>query len=405
MTVTAAARSRPPALDASASTASVIGLLGVLRRRLGMDTAWLGRVDGDRLTIQVLAGTGSSFHLVRGQTMPLRGSLYDRVLHDEMPVLVADTRADRRTSTSRVVRELDIGSLAAAPVVDDTGHVYGVLGCLAHGARPLLRDRDAQYLGMIAATLRGPLTDLRQTWAGRARVWSNVSRVLDRGGPELAFQPVFDLRRNRIVGVEALARFPGGPDPASWFAAAATVGLGVELELAAIRGALAALPRLPTRIGLAVNASAATVSAGLIELVRHCDAERLVVEITEHERIENTPVVVEDLTRLRRLGIRFAADDVGAGYAGLEQLVRLRPEIIKMDCALTRAIDVDPARRAVAAGLAHVAEEIGGSVIAEGIETTGELRAVRGTGIRFGQGFLLGFPARALSDAVRDADD
>ncbi|MCK9898221.1 EAL domain-containing protein [Frankia sp. AgB32] len=400
MTVTAAARPGPPTVDAPVPSTSVIDLLGVLRRRLGMDTAWLGRVDGDRLTIQVLAGTGSSFQLVRGSTMLLRGSLYDRVLHDGQPVLVPDTRADPRTSTSRVIRELEIGSFAAAPVVDDTGQIYGVLGALAHQAQPLLRDRDARFLGMVAATLRGPLTDLRQTWARRARVWANVSRVLDRGGPELVFQPVFDLRRHRIVGVEALARFPDGRDPASWFAAAATVGLGVELELAAIRGALAVLPHLPARIGLAVNSSAATVSAGLIELVQDSDADRLVVEITEHERIANTPVVVDDLDRLRRLGIRFAADDVGAGYAGLEQLVRLHPEIIKMDCALTRGIDVDPARRAVAAGLAHVAEEIGGSVIAEGIETSGELRAIRGTGIRFGQGFLLGLPARALSDAV-----
>ncbi len=120
-----------------------------------------------------------------------------------------------------------------------------MLGCLAHGARPLLRERDARYLGMIAATLRGPLTDLRQTWAERARVWSNVSRVLDRGGPELAFQPVFDLRRHRIIGVEALARSPGGPDPASWFAAAATVGLGVELESAGSVRPAGGLLRVP----------------------------------------------------------------------------------------------------------------------------------------------------------------
>jgi EAL domain-containing protein (putative c-di-GMP-specific phosphodiesterase class I) len=387
-------------VDVPTPSAAVVDLLGILRRRMGMDAVWLGRVEADRLTVQVLAGAGASFQLVRGSTVRRQGSLYDRVLSGELPTLIPDTRADPRTADSAVVRELGIGCYAAVPVVDDTGGVYGLLGCLAHRPRPDLRERDGRLLRMLAAILRGPLTDLRRTWEVRSRVWSDISRILDRGGPVLAFQPVFDLRRQRIVGVEALSRFPDGMDPAGWFAAAGAVGLATELELAAVRRALTALPRLPPSISLAVNASATTLSAGLVEIVRDCDAERLVVEITEHERVEDTPEVARDLDRLRGLGVRFAADDVGAGYAGLEQLVRLRPEIIKMDCALTQGIDTDPARRAVAVGLAHVAEEIGGGVVAEGIETAAELRVTRSTGIRYGQGFLLGRPATALHDAV-----
>ncbi|THJ72230.1 EAL domain-containing protein [Candidatus Frankia alpina] len=396
-----------PTAEVPTPSAAVVELLAVLRRHLHMDTAWLGRIEGDLLVIQAISGDGDRFHLTQGSTVRRRRGLYPGVLSGRLPTLIPDTLADPRTADSPTVRELDIRSYVAAPVVTDDGTIYGLLGCLGRRPHRELRERDAQFMLMLAEILRDSVSDLHRMWQAHSQVWLDVSRLIDQGGPTLAFQPVFDLERARIVGVEALSRFP---DPCrsteQWFVAADAVGLTVELELAAVRRALGALPRIPAHIGLAVNASATTLSAGLVEMITGTDADRLLVEITEHQRIADVPEVTRDLDRLRRLGVRFAADDVGAGYSGLEQLVLLRPEIIKMDCSLTQGIDTDPARRAVATGLVHVAEEIGGGgVIAEGIETAGELLTTRDAGIRYGQGFLLGSPTPVLRDACVAADE
>jgi EAL domain-containing protein (putative c-di-GMP-specific phosphodiesterase class I) len=399
MTVRAATLLGPTA-EVPTPSAAVVELLGVLRRHLDMDAAWLGRIEGDVLVLQVLDGDGGSFHLTQGSTVRRQSGLYAEVLSGRLPTLIPDTLADPRTADSPVAHELGIRSYAAVPVMDGDDTLYGLLGCIAHRPHHELRERDARFLHMLAEILRDSVTDLHRMWQARSQVWLDVSRLIDQGGPALAFQPVFDLERARIIGVEALSRFPDASrSTTQWFAAAGAVGLTVELELAAVRRALSALPQIPAHIGLAVNASATTLSAGLVEMITETDAERLLVEITEHERIADAPEVTDALERLRRLGVRFAADDVGAGYAGLEQLVRLRPEIIKMDCSLTQGIDTDPARRAVATGLVHVAEEIGGGVVAEGIETVSELRTTRETGIRYGQGFLLGSPTAVLRDA------
>ncbi|ABD11511.1 EAL domain-containing protein [Frankia casuarinae] len=391
-----------PKAEVPEPATAVVELLGILRRHLGMDLAWLGRIEADVLVVQVINGDGASFQLAPGSTVRRESALFGRVLSGEFPTVIPDTRADPRILRLPVVDELDVGAYAAVPVVDSDGIVYGLAGCLGHGPHPHLRPRDGRFLRMIAEILGDSVTDLHRMWEVRSRVWRDVSHVIDGGGPALAFQPVLDLEHGKIIGVEALSRFSDyARSPSQWFTAAGSVGLNVDLELAAVRRALAVLPRLPTHMILAINVSATTLSAGLVDMIMNEDAERILVEITEHERIGDTPAINRDIEHLRRLGVRIAADDVGTGYAGLEQLVRLRPEIIKMDCCLTQGIDTDPARRAVAAGLVHVAKEIGGSVVAEGIETAAELQATRETAIPYGQGFLLGPPTPVLPEAVR----
>ncbi|SNQ49343.1 Diguanylate phosphodiesterase [Frankia canadensis] len=390
-----------PPTDVPTPSPAVVELLGFLRGHLDQDLAWLGRLESDRLVMQVLVGDATSFHLRLGSTVLRDTSIYTRVLAGALPQLIPDTTANPHTSTLPMVRELRIGCYATVPVFDGENQLYGLLGCLSHRPHPDLRDRDGRFLAMMAEILRDSVTDLHRMWQVRSQVWHEVSQVIDRGGPDLVFQPVFDLARGRIVGVEALSRFPGGErDTTQWFAAAAAVGLTVELELAAIHRALAALPRIRPPRRLAVNASATTLSTGLVGALAGSDARRLLVEITEHERIDDAATVLRQLDELRRLGVQFAADDVGAGYAGLERLVQLRPEVIKMDCGLTRGIEADPARRAVAAALVHVADYIGSDVVAEGIETAGALRAAQEAGIRYGQGVLLAPPSATLPAAV-----
>jgi EAL domain-containing protein (putative c-di-GMP-specific phosphodiesterase class I)/AmiR/NasT family two-component response regulator len=221
-----------------------------------------------------------------------------------------------------------------------------------------------------------------------------IERFVAGEGVSMAFQPIVDLVTNETVGLEALARFAAPPPrpPNEWFAEAVALALGVQLELTTVARALRALPSIAPGVYLAVNCShRAAVSSELAELLRP-HAARLVLEITEHEAVEDYDDLVAGLAPLRALGARVAIDDAGAGFASLRHTLRIAPDIVKLDLSLTRDIDTDRAKRALAVALVSFAQEMGSSLVAEGIETPRELETLRGLGVGYGQGFYLAEP-------------
>ena len=224
-----------------------------------------------------------------------------------------------------------------------------------------------------------------------------VDTILAAGRLAMVFQPIFDLAGGQLVGVEALARFPNEParPPDAWFQDAWTCGRGIDLELAAIRAATDQIDRVPVGAVLSVNASPATAVSPLLgSLLEGLPQDRIVLELTEHTQVEDYDALLTGLRGLRRRGVRIAVDDTGAGYAGLRHLLHVRPDIVKLDVALTRGVDTDPARRALAAGLVTFAQEIDAAVVAEGIETEDELQTLRTLGIGWGQGYHLARPGQ-----------
>jgi EAL domain-containing protein (putative c-di-GMP-specific phosphodiesterase class I) len=122
------------------------------------------------------------------------------------------------------------------------------------------------------------------------------------------------------------------------------------------------------------------------------DAPRIVLEITEHEAVEDYDDLVLALSPLRDLGVKVAIDDAGAGFASLRHTLRIAPDIVKMDMSLTRGIDSDRGKKALATALVSFAQEMDMAMVAEGIETAGELETLRDLGVRYGQGFFLAEP-------------
>jgi EAL domain-containing protein (putative c-di-GMP-specific phosphodiesterase class I) len=210
----------------------------------------------------------------------------------------------------------------------------------------------------------------------------------------MVFQPIFDLASSQIVGVEALARFSSTPNqtPDKWFAEAAELGLGTELEMLAVTAAVSEIDKLPPDEYMAVNVSPSTAMHPGLTGVLTPGGERIVLELTEHARVDEYDLLVEALDRLRCLGTRVAVDDAGSGYASLRHILRLRPDIIKLDIDLTQGINADPARRSLATALVVFGNEIGATITAEGIETTEELDALRQLQVRCGQGYHLARP-------------
>jgi EAL domain-containing protein (putative c-di-GMP-specific phosphodiesterase class I) len=215
---------------------------------------------------------------------------------------------------------------------------------------------------------------------------------------ETHFQPIVDLRSGNAVGSEALARFAQPPvrPPDVWFAEAASVGLGIELELTALDMALEQLHRLPADLYLSLNASAETiVSEQFRAILADVPAERIVLELTEHTPIDDYLRFDRSIRDLRSRGVRLAVDDAGAGFSSFRHILDLHPDVIKLDIGLTRGIDRDPARQALGrALLAFGLETYNTTIVAEGIETEGELDTLRSLGCPIGQGFFLGRPSR-----------
>ena len=229
---------------------------------------------------------------------------------------------------------------------------------------------------------------------GRSGARARIRRACDRAEVETVFQPLVRLESNKPIAYEALSRFPNDVEwtTSEWFATARELGESALLELAAIAAALGHLDRIPPDTALAINVSpAVAVTDEFFDLAAPF-AHRLIIELTEHEPVDDYVTVVDELDDLRQLGARIAIDDVGAGFASLRHILRLAPDIVKLDLSLTQGIEDDCGAQGLTTAMVGFAADTGALIAAEGIETPSELALLRKLGIEHGQGYLLGRP-------------
>jgi diguanylate cyclase (GGDEF)-like protein len=218
------------------------------------------------------------------------------------------------------------------------------------------------------------------------------------------YQPVVALSTGQVVGYEALARFPDSPhrSPVTWFAQAHGCGMGPELEAAAIRAALEPIGR-PVGTHLALNVSPSAIASQVVQQSLPRDLSDLVIEITEHEFVPEDDGLSAVVSDLRERGAQIAIDDAGAGYAGLKQVMRVRPDIVKLDRGLIDGISANPARMALVESFVRFARRIGAIVCAEGIESLDDLAVLGDLDVQWGQGFALAKPAKPWAMVSREA--
>ncbi|MBB2901200.1 diguanylate cyclase (GGDEF)-like protein [Kineococcus radiotolerans] len=372
-------------------------LLDAARRQLGMEAAVLARFEGEVWTLRhVAAGPGTA--LVPGLSWDLRGTYCRHVLAGRLSAVVPDAAAHPVTAALPITAALDIGAYVGVPVRFNDGSLYGTLCALSSTPQPELRPRDRGVLEIIAEALGELLTRDHQQALRRRAVLARLDALHREGGPRPVYQPVVELEGLRRVGDEALSRFPHGA-PDTWFADAAGVGAGEQLELAAVRAALAQRPLGEGFLSLNVSPAVAA-SPALARVLQEEDLRTLVVEVTEHEQVSDYTALLRHLAPLRQGGLRIAVDDAGAGFASMRHVLTLQPDFIKLDIGLIRGIDRDGTRRALAAALTTFAHQTGARVIAEGVETAEELDCLRALGVSHGQGYHLGRPAPAPAAVV-----
>ena len=216
----------------------------------------------------------------------------------------------------------------------------------------------------------------------------------------MAFQPIIDLRDRSLYAYEALVRGTDGSGAASVLARVNEQNRYAFDQACRVKAVeLAARLGMPCRLSInflpnAVYQAATCIRATLAAARRFgFPTERIIFEITESEQLVDKAHLKDIIEEYQRQRFMTAIDDFGAGYSGLNLLAEFQPDIIKLDMALMRGIDTDPVRQAIVQGILGVCRVLDIEVIAEGIETPGELRQLQALGIHLFQGYLFARPA------------
>lgn len=239
---------------------------------------------------------------------------------------------------------------------------------------------------------------------------ARLRELLLRRELNYVFQPIVDLSRRGVLGYEALMRGPEGTalhSPDALLAVARSAGLLLELEMLGCALAVESFARLDLPGKLFINASASAVTRIARDLggslMRTIVAtgfapNRLVVELTEHERVEDVPAMAEAVVMLRGLGLQLAMDDFGDGRSSLRLWAQIQPEIVKVDKFFIQACHRDSRKIEVLRSIRQLASAFGTALVAEGVEEAADLEVLRDLGFHHVQGYFLGRP---LADPPR----
>jgi EAL domain-containing protein (putative c-di-GMP-specific phosphodiesterase class I) len=307
------------------------------------------------------------------------------------------------------------------------GELYvsvGVAFASSGDSGELLRNADAaMYLAKQRGRNRAELFDekLRQAAADRLSLLADLRHAVTRGELRLHYQPVFSLRGEHFLGVEALVRWQhpcrGLLFPDAFIPAAESANLigdiGAWVLQTACRQAAAwahaGAGGAPLHMAVNVSAKQLAHGSGLVPLVAaalrdaRIDPATLVLEVTESAVMDDAEATLAILTELKGLGVKLAIDDFGTGYSSLVYLKRFPVDQLKVDRSFVSGLGTDSDDAAIVASVVGLARAVGIVAIAEGVETAGQLAALQRLGCTWGQGYLWSrpVPAEELDQVIR----
>lgn len=366
-----------------------------------------GHEAGDHLLVQVAERLRAN---VRD------GDLVGRLGGDEFAVLVADGLEEATALAERIVADLRTVRPAVGTAAHTDGVVFDISGSIgvteldpADETSATIRRADvalraAKAAGKSCVRTAGHAVDTAM--GRRARLAHDLPEAIEQGQFRVVYQPVAGVEERRILGLEALVRWDhpvlGTVPPDEFIALAEGDGLIVPLQQWVLKRATADFAGLVADgrdLKLGVNVSVRHLQAGcLAPDVAQALADsglapdRLMIEVTESVLLDAEDRLESDLATLREMGCIISLDDFGRGYSSLAYLARLPVDVLKMDREFIGDIEGDPRGAALVAAVVDLGRTLGMDVVAEGVETLGQLHALQEMRCRYVQGWLLGRP-------------
>jgi len=395
------ARRTPSSVDPGAEQ-QISDLLRTAKESLRLSVAFLSRLDGETQHLEVVEASGPAALFFReGVTQNRDTSFCQAILDGRLPAVIPDVARNKVAMSLPSSRIPRIRSYVSVPVRLSDGSLYGTFCAAGLTSDQGLTTRDhalMEVLAKAAALVLEPGLRVRER---REAIEARLLPLMDiHRGPVIVYQPIVDLMTGLRVGAEALSRFPAewGMTPDLCFAEAHSVGLGHELEILALRRAAEAVDEVSGYVAL--NVSPATlIREDCRALLATLPLDRVLLELSEHDPVEDYNGLLVALDPMRRSGMRLAIDDVGAGFSSLRHIVLTHPDVIKLDRSIVDGVSHDDVLSTLVRSLVAFAGSAGARVVAEGIETQDDAVWLRGLGVDYGQGWFFGRPG-PMSDLL-----
>lgn len=369
-------------------------LLVTARRSLGLSLAFLTRMDG---TTQHLEIVETSVPFLRdGMSQRQETSFCQAILDKKLPNVIPDVREHPVAMKLPAARIPRLRSYVSVPVRLSDGSLYGTFCAAGLTADKGLSRRDRALMEVLAHAASVIIEPGVRERSRQDEIEGRLVPIVDVGGPTVVLQPIVELATGTRIGAEALSRFPAdwGKAPDVCFGEAHDVGLGDRLEILALERAADHLPGISGY--LAMNVSPATLlTEECGDLLRRLPLDRILLELSEHDRVEDYERLQATLAPFREQGMRLAIDDVGAGFSSLRHIVLTSPDVIKLDRSVVAGVADDGVLATLVGSLVDFGHGCSAKVVAEGVETAIDAAALGTLGVDHGQGWYFGRPGPA----------
>jgi EAL domain-containing protein (putative c-di-GMP-specific phosphodiesterase class I) len=375
----------------------IADLLQTAKKSLRLSVAFLSRLDGTTQHLEVVESS-VPFLFQEGYQQRQELTLCQAVLDQKLPAVIPNLKDFPEAMELPAARMPRLRSYVSVPVVLSDGELYGTFCAAGLTSDKDLTERDKALMDVLASAAAVIIEPEVRAQTRRAEIEDRLAPVIAAGGPVVVLQPIVDLATGGRVGAEALSRFPAewGKAPDVCFAEAHGIGLGHVLELLALERAAEHLARVGGYV--AMNVSPATLlTRECGELLGRLPLSRVLLELSEHDPVDDYAALDAALAPHRARGLRLAIDDVGAGFSSLRHIVVTAPDVIKIDRSIVAGLDTDPVLSKLVRSLVEFGHGCEVAVVAEGVETADEAATLRSLGVDHGQGWFFGRP---LADGV-----
>jgi EAL domain-containing protein (putative c-di-GMP-specific phosphodiesterase class I) len=370
----------------------IADLLQTAKKSLRLSVAFLSRLDGTTQHLEVVESS-VPFLFQEGYQQQQELTLCQAVLDKKLPPVIPNLKDFPEAMKLPAARMPRLRSYVSVPVVLSDGELYGTFCAAGLTSDKDLTKRDKALMDVLASAAAVIIEPEVRSQTRRTEISDRLAPVIAAGGPLVALQPIVDLASGDRVGAEALSRFPAewGKAPDVCFEEAHSIGQGHVLELLALERAAEHLDRVGGYVAMNVSpATLLTPECG--ELLGRLPLQRVLLELSEHDQVEDYDALDAALAPHRANGLRLAIDDVGAGFSSLRHIVVTSPDVIKIDRSIVTGLNSDPVLSKLVQSLVEFGHGCRVRVVAEGVETVDEAAALRSLGVDYGQGWHFGRP-------------